>query len=78
MEQQSDWPVLRFSWQKVVFLLSIGLTGLGYFLLLALPALRPDNSAKLWCSPARTTLKARPARNIRNWYPIVGSEWWSY
>lgn len=65
----AGWIADHFSKQKVVFLISIILTGIGYFCLQLVSKLEADNSSELLCSNPQSILKI--CRSRESWSELL-------
>jgi len=65
----AGWIADHFSRQKAVFLISIILTGVGYFSLQVVPRLEADNTSKLLCSNPQSILKI--CRSKESWSELL-------
>ena len=53
----AGWIADQFSKQKLVFIISIALTGIGYFVLQTVSNIEADNESQLLCSYPQSILK---------------------
>ena len=66
----AGWIADNFSKQKLVFLISILLTGFGYFALQLVSGLDPDNSSVLLCSNPQSILKVLQVPDLPFDHPL--------